>query len=372
MRLEYARERSLPAPMNEYVRTLAALDQYRVLAAEDEGTQFPDVGMVEPGQPYTGVPRLIRLLSRLGDLPQGLIDEDSELYGGALVDAVKRFQARHGLEEDGIIGPLTLEQLNTPLSVRVGQLELALERWRRCPYDPKRPAIVLNIPEFRLRAFGASGPDPELEMKVVVGQSPDRKTPALHSRLDTIIFRPSWTVPASIQQNELLPKIARDRSWISANRFALISQQGEIAGEGKVSDSQLSALRAGELTLRQKPGPKNALGLVMFLFPNEYGVYMHDTSAPWLFARARRDLSHGCIRVERPEDLAEWALRRQGWSRVRIESVMHGTETVSVKVTRPIQLVTTYVTAVVGPGGEVHFLPDVYREDHLPASRVSR
>jgi murein L,D-transpeptidase YcbB/YkuD len=371
--LAYARERSVTPPTDEYERTLAALDHYRILAAEDDGIPLPDAGIVAPGALYPGVPALVHLLTRLGDLPEDA--DNTERYDGALVDAVKKFQARHGLEVDAIIGPATLEQLNTPLSVRVRQLELALKRWRHCPYDPTRPAIVLNLPEFRLRAFGGSsvGPDPELEMNIIVGEGPDHRTPTLRSRLDTIIFRPSWTVPASIQRNELLPEIERNRSWISANRFELINQRGERAGDGRVSDAQLSALRRGELTLRQKPGPKNTLGLVMFVFPNEYGVYMHDTSARWVFTRPRRDLSHGCIRVERPEDLAEWALSKQpGWSRERIEEAIEGTESVHVKVTRPIQLVTMYLTAVVTRDGEVHFLRDIYGEDHLPDRSESR
>jgi murein L,D-transpeptidase YcbB/YkuD len=158
--------------MDEYDRTLRALNQYRVLAAEDDGaflqaTEEP----VEPGDYYADTPRLIRLLSRIGDLPAGDVPDDSELYEGELVTAVKRFQSRHGLEPNGCIDTTTLEQLNTPLRARVRQLELALERWRRRPYDPALPAIVLNLPEFRLRAFGganAAGRDPELEMKVVV------------------------------------------------------------------------------------------------------------------------------------------------------------------------------------------------------------
>jgi murein L,D-transpeptidase YcbB/YkuD len=154
--------------------------------AEDDGAFLPAIEKpVEPGEYYPDVPRLIRLLSRIGDLPAGAVSTDSELYKGQLVAAVKRFQSRHGLEPDGRIGSTTLEQLNTPLRVRVRQLELALERWRRHPYDPTRPAIVLNLPEFRLRAFGranAAGDDPELDMKVVVGQAPEHKTPILLSQ----------------------------------------------------------------------------------------------------------------------------------------------------------------------------------------------
>jgi murein L,D-transpeptidase YcbB/YkuD len=354
--------------MDEYKRTLRALDQYRVLAAEDDGALLQAIEEpVEPGDHYADTPRLIRLLSRIGDLPAEGVPDDSELYEGELVTAVKRFQSRHGLEPNGRIDTTTLEQLNTPLCIRVRQLELAVERLRRRPYDPARPAIVLNLPEFRLRAFGgsnAAGLDPELEMKVVVGEAADHKSPILRSQLETVIFLPYWNVPASIQRIELLPEIKQDRSWVSANRFEMITPHGEVAGDGRVSDDMLSELGTGKLQLRQIPGPKNTLGLVEFVFPNEYGVYMHDTSARWLFDRERRDLSHGCIRVEKPEELAEWVLRKQpGWSRNRVVEAMQGTESISVKVRRPIQVVLMYATAVVMSNGEVHFFQDIYGED---------
>jgi murein L,D-transpeptidase YcbB/YkuD len=354
--------------MPEYEHISRALSQYRVLAAKDDGALLPVTEeSVEPGAHYEGAPRLICLLSLTGDLSAGAVLPDSGLYEGELVEAVKKFQSRHGLEPDGRIGTATLQQLNTPLRVRVRQLELALERWRRRPYDPSRPAIVLNLPEFLLRAYGgadAAGYEPELEMKVVVGQPPEHKSPILRSHLDIVIFRPYWDVPASIQRNELLPEIRRDRSWVSANNFELLTSHGEVAGSGRVSEKILSGLATGELQLRQKPGPKNTLGLVKFVFPNEYGVYMHDTSARWLFAQERRDLSHGCIRVEKPEDLAEWVLAGQpGWSRDRIDEATQGTGTISVKVKRPIQVVIMYSTATVTKNGEVHFFQDIYRED---------
>ena len=366
--LGLAGDRSLTYPMYEYERTLRARNQYRVLAAQDDGAVLPFAEKpVEPDDYYAGVPRLVRLLTRIGDLPEGSVPADSELYQGALVEGVKRFQSRHGLRPDGRIGITTLEQLNTPLSVRVHQLDLALERWRRRPYDPSRPAIVLNLPEFRLRAFGgagAAGDDPELDMKVVVGEAPDHKTPILSSQLEIVIFRPYWTVPSTIQRKELLPEILRDPSWVSANNFELVTPLGEVVTDRPVSEQMLSELGTGELLLRQKPGPKNTLGLVKFVFPNEYGVYMHDTSARWLFDPERRDFSHGCIRLERPEDLAEWVLREQaGWSRDRIDEVTQGTESIAVKVKRPIQVVTMYSTATVMKNGEVHFFRDIYGED---------
>jgi len=362
-----ASERFLTKATDEYERTLRALRQYRTLAAEDDGAVLPATEKpVEPGDYYADVPLLIRLLTRIGDLPPAAVPDDSGLYQGALVEAVRRFQSRHGLEPDGRIDAATLEQLNTPLRVRVRQLEFALERLRRRTYDPTRPLIILNLPEFRLRAFGgtnALGRDPELDMKVVVG-APEHRTPILVSQLNTVIFCPYWTVPASIQRNELLPEIRKDATWVSANHFELLTKQGVVEGNRAVSEHMLSELDTGELLLRQKPGPKNTLGLVKFEFPNEYGVYMHDTSAPWLFAQARRDLSHGCIRVEQPEDLAEWVLRGQaGWSRDRIFSAMHGTKPISANVKPPIQVVTMYSTAVVMKNGEVHFFPDIYGED---------
>jgi murein L,D-transpeptidase YcbB/YkuD len=344
------------------------LSQYRVLQANDDGELLPVTEeAVEPGEPYDGVPRLIRLLSLIGDLSAEAVPANSQLYEGELVEAVKRFQSRHGLEPDGRIDIPTVEQLNTPLHVRVRQLELALERWRRRPYYPSRPAIVLNVPEFRLRAFAgtnAAGSNPELDMRVVVGQAPEHKSPLLHSQLEYVIFRPYWNVPASIQHNELLPEIERDPRWISANNFELVAPRGGAARSGKVSENMLSELTTGELQLRQKPGPKNTLGLVKFAFPNPYGVYMHDTSARWLFEQGRRDLSHGCIRVEKPQELAEWVLRGQrGWSRDRIDAAIQGMETISVRVARPIQLVIMYSTAAVMKNGEVHFFEDIYGED---------
>ena len=350
--------------MDEYELTLKALEQYRVLAAEDDGAVLPDTEKpVEAGDSYAGVPRLVRLLRLLGDLPPDTVYADTDVYEGVLVTAVQRFQLRHGLEPDGRIDKMTITQLNTPLEFRVHQLELALERWRRRPYDPSRAAIVLNVPEFRLRAYRANHKD--LEMKIIVGQAPDRKTPLISSELETVIFRPHWDVPLAIQRDELLPEIAKDASFLSANHLEMVSPQGELL-QKEASDDMLAQLRFGRVRLRQTPGPKNVLGLAKFVFPNAYGIYMHDTSAPWLFGRARRDLSHGCIRVEKAADLAEWVLRDEaGWTRARIAKAMQGSDSIAVRISQPIQVVTMYATAVVLEHGDVHFFNDIYGEDEV-------
>jgi murein L,D-transpeptidase YcbB/YkuD len=364
-----APEESSLVPMDEYARAQNALERYRVLAAEDDGALLPETPKpVEPGDRYDGVPRLIRLLARLGDLSGDAMSAHTDLYQGNLVRAVQRFQHRHGLEPHGRIDKLTLAQLNTPLGFRVHQLELALERWRRRPYDPARPAIVLNLPEFRLRAFRENRLD--LEMKIVVGQAPEHKTPLLSSELESVIFRPYWNVPLSIQRDELVPEIVKNPSFLSAQHFQITAQDGVI--EDALSDDIMSQLRSGSLRLRQAPGPGNVLGLVKFVFPNDYQVYMHATSEPWLFARPRRDLSHGCIRVEGAADLAEWVLREEsGWPRDRIVKAMHGSESLEVKLIRPIQVVTMYVTAVAFDNGEVHFFDDVYGEDEALERRLA-
>jgi murein L,D-transpeptidase YcbB/YkuD len=356
--------------MNEYARTKSALEQYRVFAAEDDGGILPETTKpVHPGDHYDGVPRLIRLLTRIGDLSGVAVSDDEDLYHGYLVTAVRRFQRRHGLEPDGRIDKTTLAELNTPLAFRVHQLELSLERWRQRPYDPSRPAIVLNLPEFRLRAFREGHLD--LEMNTVVGQAREHKTPLLSSELESVIFRPYWNVPLSIQRAELVPQILKDPSFVSANHYQMVTEQGNVV-EGALSDDILSQLRSGSLRLRQTPGPSNTLGLAKFVFPNDYGVYMHATSVPGLFALARRDLSHGCIRVERAADLAEWVLRDEpGWPRNRIVKAMHGSESLEVKLTQPIQLVTMYVTAVALENGEVHFFEDIYGEDDALDERLA-
>ena len=346
------------------------MERYRVFAAEDDGAVLPiPPKPVHPGDHYEGVPRLVRLLTRVGDLSEGDASTDADSYQGEVAKAVERFQRRHGLEPDGRIDKKTLAQLNTPLTFRVHQLELALERWRRRPYDPSLQAIVLNVPEFRLRAFRANHLD--LEMKIVVGQAPEHKTPLLSSQLESVIFRPYWNVPLSIQTAELVPEILKNPSFLSSNHFQMVTMQGDVVEEG-LSEEILSQLRSGDLRLRQTPGSGNTLGLAKFVFPNDYQVYMHATSMPGLFARPRRDLSHGCIRVEKAADLAEWALRDEpGWSRDRILKAMHGSESIAVTLARPIQVVTMYVTAVVLENGEVHFLDDIYGEDQALDERLA-
>jgi len=352
-------------PFAGYKRTQLALQRYMELARQDDGEQLPVLAKpVEPGSPYDGTPRLTRLLRLLGDLPESAAPQSSNTYADPLVDAVKHFQARHGLTPDGRLGPQTLKELNTPLSFRVEQLRLTLERWRWLPFQFSQPPIVVNIPEFRLRAY-AKGGTIALSMNVIVGKAYRHQTPVFEREMKYVVFRPYWNVPPSIQRSEIVPAVRKDRDYIAKRGYEVVTPQGSVVTSGTINDDILQQLSAGKLLVRQKPGPTNALGLVKLMFPNEYNVYLHSTPSPQLFSQSRRDFSHGCIRVEKPAELTAWVLRdKPEWSLERIRAAMEsGKDNVQVNLTNPVPVLILYGTAVVEEDNEVHFFDDIYGHD---------
>jgi L,D-transpeptidase YcbB len=352
-------------PFAGYKRTLLALQRYMELSKQDNGEQLPvPPKPVDAGSPYDGVPRLTALLRLLGDLPSDAAPESSNLYAGPLVDAVKHFQGRHGLTPDGRLGQQTLKQLNVPLSFRVEQLRLTLERWRWVPYAFSQPPIVVNIPEFRLRAYEKGGTI-ALMMNVIVGKAYRHETPVFERDMKYVVFRPYWNVPPSIQRSEIVPAIRKDRDYIAKKGYEVITPQGTVVTSGTISDDVLQQLSAGKLQVRQKPGPTNALGLVKLIFPNEYNVYLHSTPSQQLFSQSRRDFSHGCIRVEKPAELAAWVLRdNPGWPLDRVRTAMQsGKDNVQVNLTDPVPVLILYGTAVVDEQNEAHFFDDIYGYD---------
>jgi murein L,D-transpeptidase YcbB/YkuD len=201
-------------------------------------------------------------------------------------------------------------------------------------------------------------------MKLVVGKAQGHQTPVFASEMRYVIFRPYWNVPVSIQRSELVPKIEKNRSYLADNAFQVVTSQDTVVTDGVIDDSTLARLRSSELSIRQVPGPHNALGLVKFLFPNEYDVYLHGTPATQLFSRSRRDFSHGCMRVERPEQLAAWVLRdKPQWTPAHIAEAMNGDKTIRVDLTQPIPVLVVYTTANVLESGEVRFFEDIYGQD---------
>lgn len=353
-------------PFPRYALLKRELPRHRALAANAELVPPPDLTGLRPGGRHPGVPALRRWLEGLGfATPSDPVTARSDAYERALVDAVKSFQERHGLHADGVVGKGTAAALRVPMAARVRQIELALERWRWLPHAFPRAPIVVNIPEFRLYAMQGSGERPSadgaLTMRVIVGEAGETETPEFSGEMEYVVFRPYWNVPYSIVLQEMIPKLRSDPGYLGRERLEIVSASGGVSHA--VTSSALAGLSTGALGIRQRPGDHNSLGLVKFIFPNEENVYLHGTPARGLFARQRRDFSHGCIRVEDPVALAEHVLRDvPGWTRERIESAMHRGGTSQVDLAEPIPVYVTYFTAVARPGG-VDFFEDLYGRD---------
>ncbi|MBV8055277.1 MAG: L,D-transpeptidase family protein, partial [Deltaproteobacteria bacterium] len=270
-----------------YDRLKAALGVYMKLAAEGDGEAVPvPAKTVRPGDSYAGMAQLVARLTQLGDAGPDVSNqfaEEASVYQGAVVNAVKHFQRRHGLKPDGSISKDTVAALNTPLRVRVQQIQFALERYRWISDSFPQAPIVVNIPEFRLRTMIRQPGAVPLDMAVVVGKAYQHQTPVFADYMRYVIFRPYWEVPPSITRAELIPKIRRNPNYLVAHNYIVVDGVGDTIGGGAV----VGGLLSGAYRIRQKPGPKNSLGLVKFMFPNSYNVYMHGTPATQLFARSR-------------------------------------------------------------------------------------
>jgi murein L,D-transpeptidase YcbB/YkuD len=313
-------------------------------------------------------------LAALGDLADAAPHAAPERLDGALVDALRSFQQRHGLEADGVLGRATVAALDVPPARRVRQLELALERLRWTPLLRAPRMIVVNIPEFVLRAYEVE-PDGRvqvrLESRVIVGKALDTRTPLLEEDLRHIEFQPFWNVPPSIARKELVPRLRREPGYWSREGFEFVGAVG--AADPVLSAEKLQAVLDGRLRIRQRPGPRNALGDIKFVFPNRESIYLHHTPSVGLFARARRDFSHGCIRVEQPAALAAFALQGvAGWDEARVQRAMGDEELPStVHLAQHIPVLIAYGTALVKQG-RAFFYEDLYGHDHALDAALRR
>lgn len=359
----------LRPPLAQYQLLREQLVRYRSLTKDPTlAAPLPSAAVVHPGDAYAGAGLLFRRLVAFGDVqPDEPPPVEDGPYAGVIVDGVKRFQLRQGLEPDGILGTGTWGALRVPISWRVRQIELALERLRWLPHLGDERLVALNIPMFRLWAWDtipASG-SPLFGMDVIVGRALNTQTPVFVEEMREVVFRPYWNVPSSILRHEVLPKLASNQDYLRRESMEIVRGSGDNASPVELTAESVEALRQGKLRVRQRPGPTNALGLIKFVFPNQEDVYMHGTPAQVLFAKARRDFSHGCVRVEDPVRLAEWLLQdRPEWTRDRIVAATMGTQTVHVKLAHPIQVVLFYTTAAVMPeDNTIRFADDIYHHD---------
>ena len=350
-----------------YARVRETLAQYRELARRGPDRAalpvLPSGAPLRRGMPWAGAAPLRERLELLGDLaPDTAPDAAPGVYGPSLEAGIRRFQLRHGLQEDGILGASTMAALAVPLSHRVRQLELTLERLRWLPPLRPGPLIVVNLPLFRLWAFNTRADPAELplEMRVIVGSAARTPTPLFIGQLRHLEFNPYWNVPRSIERGEILPKLARDPRYLRDNDMEIVAGNGKLLGGG----AALAALRAGSARLRQRPGARNVLGAVKFAMPNPMNIYLHSTSARELFDRPRRDLSHGCIRVDKPAELAEFVLRGDArWDRERVRAAMAPGPNRTVRLPAPVPVILAYTTAVTDRDGRALFADDIYGRD---------
>jgi murein L,D-transpeptidase YcbB/YkuD len=361
-----AKIQKLEPPFLGYRKLLALLPVYEEYANRAEGEKLPTITKtVRPGQPYAGVVRLGRFLQVIGDIPAGVqLDPNATIYQGALIDGVKHYQDRHGETPTGNLDTRTINELNTPPAVRIRQIKLTLERWRWLPHSFPQPPVVVNLPEFRVRAMNPDG-TVAFYKNVIIGKAYGHKSPIFEKEIQYVVFRPYWDVTPSIQRGEIVPHIQKDPNYIAKNHFEVVTPQGEVVTDNQVSPEVLEGIRSLHLMVRQKPGETNSLGLVKIIFPNPDNVYLHGTDAPGLFSQDIRDFSHGCIRVENPADLVAWVLRNNpGWDLERVKATMNGEKNnLQVNLVTRIPVLIVYGTAAVNEENQIRFFDDIYGYD---------
>ncbi len=335
------------------------LERYRRLAEMGPWPTVPDGSTIKAGMRDEQVPRIRARLTVTGDYPDPGVAADPLLYDAPTQAAVERFQERHGLAKDGVVGPETRAAMNVSVAQRIDQIRVNLERMRwvadRLPED----FVLVDIPGYRVQLFRRG--QPIFSSRAIVGR-PERSTPVFRDELAYLELNPTWTVPPTILAEDILPKMQIDPNYIYDRGLRVIDREGRsIAPE---SVNWYLPARAFPYMLRQGPGEENALGRVKFMFPNRFSVYLHDTPERDLFNRTVRALSSGCVRVEEPLRLAELVLDDpHRWNAARFEDLLDEGKTRVVRLERPIPVLLTYWTAVAEEAGRVHFRPDIYARD---------
>lgn len=350
-------------PHEQYARLEQALGHYRRALAAGGWPRVPAGETLEPGaEDPQRVAALRRRLAVEGYATGGpAADALSPTYDEALADAVREYQRRRGLEPDGVVGGKTLDELNVSAAERVRQIEANLERWRWMPKDLGSRHVLVNVPRFELHVV--DGGEEMMRMRVVVGEELNA-TPMFSDRMQYVVFNPYWNIPSSIAGEEVVPALQRNRSYLASNDMEVVRgwEGGQVLGSWVApSVAAQAADESSGIRIRQRPGPANPLGQIKFLFPNEHAIYLHDTSAGHLFDETVRLFSHGCIRIEKPVELAAWAL---GKSQSEIRAMMaSGSTDEWTSLPQEIPVHILYYTVAVDDDGKVLFFDDFYGID---------
>ncbi|MGD9140241.1 MAG: L,D-transpeptidase family protein [bacterium] len=336
----------------------ATLQKYRRIQAEGGWEPVPADGVLKKGMTRDNVVALRERLRVAGDLP-GEASAASGDFDEQLEDAVRRFQVRHGLAGDGVVGKATFEALNVPVEDRINQLRANLERARWVLQDFTDTFVMVNIAGFRVNYVEDNRI--RWSTRAQVGQ-PYRQTPVFRADMKYIVFNPTWTVPPTILEKDVLPAIQKDIGYLEKKNMVVLDRSGKAVDPGSVAWSKY---RGPDLpyTIRQEPGPGNALGRVKFIFPNKHFIFLHDTPSKSLFDRAERAFSSGCIRVQHPFELAEILLADRGYDQARIAEVLDTGKEENVYLTKPVPTLLLYWTAFTTLDGGCNFRKDVYERD---------
>ncbi|MCP4329087.1 MAG: L,D-transpeptidase family protein [Alphaproteobacteria bacterium] len=355
---------------SQYRRTVEAIAQYRKIAKNGGWEQLPDGETLKPGMTDPRVPILRRRLLAHGDLKADNAT-DPMFYDAELEEAMKWFQYRHGLEQDGAVGKNTRAAFNVPVEERIETMVMNLERRRWLPDDLGQQYIFVNMAGFELKLV--DGDKTIFDTRVVVG-TPFHRTPVFSGNMTYVVLNPYWHITPSIARNEILPSVKKDPNYLASKNIRVFSDWSANAYEVNpqtVDWSQVSP-RGMSYKFRQDSGDGNALGRVKFMFPNSHSIYLHDTPSKHLFGRAKRSFSHGCIRVQNPLDMAEIVLGQMSkWTRASIDSQVASGNRKIVNLGQTIPVHLTYLTNWVNKDGSIYFREDIYGRDKLLAEALA-
>jgi murein L,D-transpeptidase YcbB/YkuD len=346
-----------------YQRGRDRLKDYRAIAAAGGWPAIPDGPTLKPGMSDSRVPVLRKRLEITKDLlpaPGAVAAADPDLYDATLEQGVKAFQERHGLAADGAIGPGTRTALNVPVAERIDQIRINLERGRWTLHEIKGEFVLVDVAGFYVTYF--RNDEPIWTSRVVVGKD-QRETPIFRSKITYVVFNPTWTIPPGILVKDKLPVLRRNPGALKAMNIRVLDGSGREVNPYSVNWNQYGPSRLPPYQFVQDPGPNNALGLVKVMFPNPYLVYLHDSPAKSLFEQDQRTFSSGCIRVQKPFELAELVLNDPQWNPQSMDAVIATKQTRTVNLKTPVPVLILYWTAQPRPDGQVTFRNDVYGRD---------